>query len=63
MLAIEIDGITLSYQYDLDQQRQRKLEDLGFHFLRFLEKDIRSNLEGVVLAIGEWIREYENKIK
>jgi len=62
-LAIEIDGLTHNYNYDADGERQRKLEDLGVHFLRFQEKDVRSNLEGVVLTIEEWIREYENKIK
>ena len=63
MLAIEIDGMTHNFKYDLDQQRQNKLENLGVHFLRFREKDVRRNLEAVVLTVGEWIREYENKIK
>ncbi len=60
MLAIEVDGMTHNFKYDLDQQRQHDLEDLGVHFLRFREKDIRSNLEGVVFNIQEWIREYED---
>ena len=60
MVAIEVDGITHNDKYDLDQDRQRKLENLGIHFLRFQEKDVRSNLEGVVLTIQEWIREYED---
>lgn len=63
MLAIEIDGMTHNFKYDLDRDRQKKLEDFGVNFLRFQEKDVRSNLEGVVLTIREWIREYENKIK
>jgi very-short-patch-repair endonuclease len=61
MLAIEIDGATHNFRYELDRDRQCRLEDLGIHFLRFQEKDVRSNLEGVVLAIREWIREFENR--
>lgn len=57
MLAIEIDGLSHNFTYDLDKARQQKLENLGIHFLRFQEKDVRSNLEGVVLSIKEWIRE------
>ena len=63
MLAIEIDGITHNDKYDLDRQRQHKLEDLGVNFLRFQEKDVRGNIEGIVLVIQEWIREYENVVK
>ena len=63
MLAIEIDGLTHNFKYDLDGQRQDNLEDLGVHFLRFREKDVRSNLEGVVQAIREWIKAYEDKLK
>jgi len=59
MLAIEIEGFTHNFTFDLDKARQQKLENLGIHFLRFREKDIRSNLEGVVLSIKEWIREKE----
>ena len=61
MLAIEIDGITHNFKYDSDQDRQRKLENLGIHFLRFQEKDVRSNLEGVVFNIQEWIRSRKKK--
>jgi very-short-patch-repair endonuclease len=59
ILAIEVDGLTHNFKYDLDQQRQHKLEDLGVHFLRFQEKDVRNNIEGVVFTIKEWIREKE----
>ena len=63
MLAIEIDGFSHNYKYVAEGERQRKLEDLGIHFLRFQEKDVRSNLEGMVLAIREWIKAYEDKLK
>ena len=62
-LAIEIDGITHDFKYDLDQHRQRKLETFGVCFIRFQERDVRKNTEGVVLTIQEWIRQYEKMAK
>ena len=34
-LAIEIDGNTHDYNYENDEQRQKKLESLGITFIRF----------------------------
>ena len=60
-LIIEIDGESHNYKYDIDKVRQRRLEMLGFHFLRFLDSDVKHNMEGVLLAIEEWIREHTPK--
>ena len=52
-LAIEIDG----YSHDIpqinikDKTRQKHLEKLGINFLRFTEREVYTNLEGVLLAI------------
>ena len=59
-LAIEIDGITHTWKEQYDEVRQKKLEEFGIKFLRFTEKDIRSNLIDVVHIIEEWIKKNEN---
>ncbi len=54
-LAIEVDGITHVDKEAEDRDRQRRLESLGVSFLRFLDSDVRTNTDGVVGAIEEWI--------
>ena len=54
-LAIEVDGSTHDFKIGKDEIRQRRLEKLGIHFLRFTGKDVRHNLEGVVILIDGWI--------
>jgi very-short-patch-repair endonuclease len=56
MLAIEIDGDTHNYKIERDIKRQRRLENSGIRFLRFTDEDVKENIEGVVMIIGEWIR-------
>ncbi|MFZ1082656.1 MAG: DUF559 domain-containing protein [Candidatus Kryptoniota bacterium] len=58
-LAIEIDGISHNGKEEYDEERQKRLESLGVHFLRFLDSDVKRNLDGVVAAIGEWIDEHK----
>ena len=55
MLAIEVDGDTHDYRYDQDKSRQIRLEALGVWFLRFKDIDVKQNMDGVLLAIGNWI--------
>jgi len=55
-LAIEIDGTTHNNKIGQDQARQARLESFGLHFLRFQERHVLSNLEGVLTAIDNWIR-------
>jgi len=56
MLAIEIDGDTHNYKIERDIKRQKRLEASGIRFLRFTDKDVKENIEGVVMMIGEWVR-------
>ena len=60
MLAIEVDGIT---HYDetgveRDDIRQKRLEALGVRFLRFDDDDIKTNINGVLEIIQEWIKSH-----
>ncbi|MGE5365121.1 MAG: endonuclease domain-containing protein [Bacteroidota bacterium] len=57
-LAIEIDGASHNERIEKDYIRQKELESLGIRFLRFQEKDVRFNLEGVIEQIELWISEH-----
>jgi very-short-patch-repair endonuclease len=55
-LAIEIDGDTHIYRYDYDDERQRILENLGIHFLRFEDIEVKKNMNNVLRVIEDWIK-------
>lgn len=57
MLAIEIDGISHENKYFCDIERQKEIEKIGINFLRFQDKDIKDNMEGVLMIIEDWIKE------
>jgi len=54
-LAIEIDGASHDEKIDQDEDRQQKLESLGVRFLRFTDREIKTNLHGVLMTIDDWI--------
>lgn len=62
LLAIEIDGFSHLGKELYDDYRQRRLESLGVHFLRFPDSDVKTNLDGVVAAIEEWIDEHTGTV-
>ena len=57
LLAIEIDGQSHDHPEVAvnDLKRQNKLEDEGVYFLRFDEKEVRKDIDGVVPVIEDWI--------
>jgi very-short-patch-repair endonuclease len=55
LLAIEIDGVSHDEKITQDENRQQKLECLGVRFLRFTDREVKTNLQGVVMAIEDWI--------
>jgi very-short-patch-repair endonuclease len=55
MLAVEIDGRSHKFKGKEDELRQTELEKLGIRFLRFSDHELKTNLDGVVLAIDAWI--------
>lgn len=59
-LVIEIHGVTHYGKEEEDRNRQKTLESFGLHVFRFRDEDVKQNLEGVVLALREWI---ERKIQ
>ena len=60
MLAIEIDGTSHITKYEKDLIRQKKLENLGVHFLRFDDLLVKHDISIVLKEIGKWIDEFEN---
>lgn len=58
LLAIEVDGVSHFGKELYDDYRQRKLESLGVHFLRFADSDVKTNLDGIVAGIEAWIDEH-----
>ena len=65
MLAIEIDGVShdLEEVYAKDTVRQQRLESLGIHFLRFDGREVKGDINNVLLCmcIESWILEHEKK--
>ena len=61
-LVIEIDGGSHHFEEIMlkDIERQRILEELGMHFLRFTEMDVRKKMDDVILCIEGFIENLEN---
>ena len=57
-LAIEIDGSSHNEKFEADEARQRRLESLGVWVLRFLDEDVKNNVEGVMMEIENWINKH-----
>jgi len=60
-LAIEIDGNTHDYNFEKDDARQKQLEGHGIRFIRFIDNDVKRNLNDVLRALGITILEIEQK--
>lgn len=58
-MAIEIDGNTHDnpQQKAKDLERQYRLEQLGVHFVRITDRDVKKNLDSVIQYIIQEIRE------
>lgn len=56
-LAVEIDGDShfMSDSKTRDQERQLIIESFGITFLRFTNKEIYENIDGVLKKIAEYI--------
>ncbi len=57
MLALEVDGSSHHHPdaFSRDLSRQRELEEMGVHFLRFQEREVRADIRAVVDVIVSWI--------
>lgn len=62
-LVIEVDG---GYHFKAaqklkDRERQSVLEDMGLHFLRFEDEQVRKDMEVVLRKIERYVEDYEMK--
>ncbi len=51
-LIIELDGSSHDDQVEYDEERSAWLEAQGFRIIRFTNEQVRTNLEGVLIAIA-----------
>ena len=60
-LAIEVDGITHDneIQQAKDKVRQSEIEELGITFLRFDDMDIKTQMDGVISQILNYVEIFE----
>ena len=61
MLAIEIDGQTHDNKTGEDNIREERIESLGITALRFLDIDVKRNMEGVLTSIKASIEQLEGE--
>src|SRR6056297_541439 len=56
-LIIEVDGYTHEndQQWQLDQKRQKRLEELGFKILKFTDEEISQDIRNVESVIEGWV--------
>ena len=60
-LVVEIDGESHIKKIEKDKTRQEQLEKIGLTFLRFSDLDVKSNLNGVLQVIENWIARREER--
>jgi very-short-patch-repair endonuclease len=61
-LIIELDGGHHAFQHDYDELRTRFLQGQGYRVMRFWNRDIVENLEGVTAAIEKALAEYPSPL-
>ena len=54
-LVIEIDGFSHDFKMDYDQKRQEFLEKLGLKVLKFSDKQVLKEVDGVIQIIVDFI--------
>ncbi len=50
-VIVEIDGFSYDVQQSYDARRTKALEDHGYRVIRFTNRDVMENIEGVVQQI------------
>ncbi len=62
MLAIEVDGISHDSEEAniADNIRQNEIEEFGVKFLRFDDREVRSDMPNVLRVIEGWIFDWED---
>jgi len=63
-LVIEVDGNSHFFEESVveDLERQKVIESMGVHFLRFSDLEVKRSLPSVLVEIGYFIDDFEEKI-
>jgi very-short-patch-repair endonuclease len=63
-LVIEVDGNSHFFEESVveDLERQKVIERMGVHFLRFSDLEVKRSLPSVLVEIGYFIDDFEEKI-
>ncbi len=63
MLVLEVDGDSHDHEskFDYDNKRQERLEELGVHFFRIDDADVKSNIVWVLNELLQVIEDLERK--
>ena len=63
-LVIEVDGNSHFFEESVveDLERQNVLERMGVYFLRFSDLEIKRSMPSVLVEIGYFIDDFEEKI-
>ncbi|MBI5428193.1 MAG: endonuclease domain-containing protein [Nitrospinae bacterium] len=64
LLAVEIDGGSHGEDKNIayDARRTACFESLGVKVIRFSNREVRSNIDGVMAQVGETVRERKEKL-
>jgi very-short-patch-repair endonuclease len=60
-LIIELDGSQHLEQEAYDEERTKYLNSLGYKVIRFWNKDVMKNMDGVILAIMQTMEDQSNQ--
>jgi len=60
MLIVEVDGFSHEWakQWELDKNRQKELEDVGFTVLRFTDEEVLNDIRNVQRVIELWVEDH-----
>jgi len=58
-LAIEIDGSSHHNRFLEDNHRQGRIEELGVYFIRFTNKQVLDDIDGILKKLDEVIADLE----
>lgn len=62
-LIIEIDGYSHQFKYEKDREREEYLKKLGYHVMRFEERDVKYSFENVVRCVVNYVEDFEKESK
>ena len=60
-VAIEVDGVSHDERLQQDKMRQKEIEKQGVRVLRFYDSHVKTDSNGILLTIADWIEKKEKQ--